>query len=308
MRHAALVSAGCSALFVLVYAGTNALAAARGDLPTFHFDWELAIPRIPWMVVPYMSIDLLFIVVPFLCASSRERTIFARRVGTAILIAGICFVLWPLQPAFARTPVEGPFAPVFEALWGFDQPHNLFPSLHVALGFILRWTYHRHLRGRARLLMHAWMVLVTASTLFTHQHHVIDVLGGGALGLFVFYLYPTGLIARTDVRVARAPSRRWAVRYAAGSALLALLALGQGGWAALLLGWAALALAIVALGYGPLGPRVFRKYGGYLSAPSRILLAPYLVPLGLTRHLFWRRQQNAGRRRKIAAVLAEHAR
>jgi membrane-associated phospholipid phosphatase len=291
-RTAILAASGTSALFLIVYSVTNAMAATRGDLGSFHFGWETSIPLVPAMILPYMSIDLLFFGAPFVCSTRREIGVFTRRVVAATLIAGALFIAWPLTSGFERAPVDGPFGPIFNALRTFDQPHNLFPSLHVTLAFILRWTYHRHTRGVTRGLMHIWFVLVTASTVLTHQHHLIDVAGGAALALFVMYLFPTGLISREDVRATSARSPRLAFAYGAGAALATaigvLAAQIHWGWAVLPF-WAAVSLGIVALGYGALGPRVFRKYAGYVSIPARAVLAPYLLGLWLTRHWFWAR-------------------
>ncbi len=284
MRYRIAAAAGCSALFMLVYQVTNALAAGRAE--QWFAPWELSIPFMAWMVVPYVSLDLFFVAAPFVCSTRREVGVLVRRLVTAIGIAGIFFFVMPLTPGFERATVSGPLHPLFASLYAFDKPYNLFPSLHVTIAFILRWTYHRHLRGGWRWLMHGWFVLITASTVLTHQHHLIDLVGGAGLGLLVFYLFPTGLIAREDVRVSGAPSRKLALVYglAAGGVLFLGLHL-------LLSGWISLSLLIVALGYGGLGPRVFRKYAGYLSIPARIVLAPYLFGLWLTRCWFWSRDR-----------------
>src|SRR5699024_1037350 len=50
----------CSAFFFLVYGGTNWVASLRGELPTVRFAWERFVPFVPAMIVPYVSIDLLF--------------------------------------------------------------------------------------------------------------------------------------------------------------------------------------------------------------------------------------------------------
>lgn len=296
-KAAALTSAGASILFLAIYGATNAYAASLGELPTWYFEWELDLPLWPWLIVPYWSIDVFFVIAPFLCTSVREVKLLALRLCTAITVAGTFFVLYPLQLGFERPRVEGMFGPAFEFLHAFDAPHNLFPSLHIALIFILRWAYHRHVRGSWRIVMHVWFALVTLSTLFTHQHHVIDLLGGLVLALLVFFVFPTGLISRRDVTVARAPSPALAVIFAVGAAVAAALAAlaqgyrddGQGWLRATPAGWLASALAMVALGYGWLGPRVFRKYAGYLSIPSRVLLLPYLGPLWLSRLWYFRR-------------------
>ena len=69
------------------------------------------------------------------------------------------------------------------------RPYNLFPSLHAALLVLLIDAYSRHLRGPVRLGVMFWFVLIGLSPLLTHQHHVIDILGGFALaaGCLVFF-------------------------------------------------------------------------------------------------------------------------
>ena len=88
-RTAILAASGTSALFLIVYSVTNALAATRGDLGSFHLGWETSIPLVPAMILPYMSIDLLFFGAPFVCSTRREIGVFTRRVVAATLIAGL---------------------------------------------------------------------------------------------------------------------------------------------------------------------------------------------------------------------------
>ncbi len=102
--RALAVSVGLSALFLAVYSGCNWITARRGDVGTIAFAWERHIPYVPLMVVPYLSIDLFFVAAPFLCRSQRELSAFAKRISAAIIVAGICFLLFPLRFAFSRPP------------------------------------------------------------------------------------------------------------------------------------------------------------------------------------------------------------
>ena len=83
--------------------------------------------------------------------------------------------------------------------------------------------------------------------------------------------------------------------FGAGAVLLVVLAwvASRFSWTGFwLLLWCGVALAIVAAGYGGLGPRVFRKYAGYLTIPARLLLAPYLFGLWLSRLWYWRQDSS----------------
>ena len=57
-------SAALSLLFVFVYGGCVWVTARRHDVGVFFFAWERAIPFVPFMILPYMSIDLFFVAAP----------------------------------------------------------------------------------------------------------------------------------------------------------------------------------------------------------------------------------------------------
>ena len=92
-----MVSAGLSLLFLFVYGGCLWITVQRSDVGVFYFEWERAIPFVPFMILPYLSIDLFFVLAPFLFPNERELKLYARRVAMAILPAGIGFLLWPLR-------------------------------------------------------------------------------------------------------------------------------------------------------------------------------------------------------------------
>ena len=181
-----MASAGLSLLFLFVYGGCLWITARRGDVGVFYFEWERAIPFVPFMILPYLSIDLFFVLAPFLFPNERELKLYARRVAMAILLAGIGFLLWPLRFAFARPHTEGWLGAAFDSFRALDAPNNLFPSLHAALLVLLVDAYARHTRGAARIALMGWFALIGLSPVLTHQHHVSDILGGFVLAGFCF--------------------------------------------------------------------------------------------------------------------------
>src|SRR5581483_3319296 len=164
MKSVALrTSTALSALFLFVYGGTNYLTALRHDVGTWVYPWEHHIPFVPWMILPYMSIDLFFIAAPFLCADRRELSLLARRIVLAILVSGAFFVFMPLRFTFQRPHVDGVLGLVFDGFRSMDRPFNQFPSLHIALAMILGVHYARHTRGWKRIALSVWFVLIGAS-------------------------------------------------------------------------------------------------------------------------------------------------
>jgi len=183
------VSVGLSILFLIVYGGCNWITSHRANVGRFYFEWERRIPFVPFFILPYMSIDLFFVAAPFLCRSERELSIFTKRIAVAIMVAGICFLLFPLRFAFPRPHADGWLGAIFDWFRGMDAPYNLLPSLHAALMLILLDLYLRHTRGPIRVAIIIWFVLIALSPVLTYQHHLIDIAGGFVLAAFCFLIF-----------------------------------------------------------------------------------------------------------------------
>jgi protein-tyrosine phosphatase/membrane-associated phospholipid phosphatase len=277
------ISVGLSVLFLIVYGWCNWITAQRHDVGTLVFAWERFIPFVPLMIVPYMSIDLFFVAAPFLCRTDSELATFSKRILAAIVVAGICFLLFPLRFAFERPSASGWLGAVFDWFRAMDQPHNLLPSLHIAFRTILAQHYARHTRGLLRSASNVWFVLVGLSTLLTYQHHLMDVVAGFALGVCCIYF-----IRESAPRFPVIPNRRVGLYYAAATFMVACLIVGFWPWGAPLL-WPALALAIVASAYIGFGPVIFHKADGRVHWSARLVLAPCL--LGQQLSLFYYQRQ-----------------
>jgi membrane-associated phospholipid phosphatase len=268
---AAATSAALSLLFMAVYGTANAAAAGQPDLGALFFQWERRIPFWSWMIVPYMSIDLFFAAAPFLCRTPRERRVLAGRITLAILTAGAFFFLLPMRYAFPRPVPLDWTAGIYRFLHGFDAPHNLFPSLHIALRTILADFFGRRSSGLWRWASHVWFSLIGFSTLFTHQHHVPDILAGFVLAAVCFYAVPTKEPLRSVV-----PNRRVGSLYGTGAAMTWAVAVLLPPWGLWFL-WPAAALSLMTAAYFGLGAAVFRKTDGGLPLSTRLILGPVLL-------------------------------
>jgi membrane-associated phospholipid phosphatase len=271
-----------SFLFVSIYGGTGWLTSLRSDVGAWWFAWERTLPLVPWLIVPYMSLDLFFVAAPFLCVERAELRTYRRRMTIAILAAGGMFVAMPLQFGFPRPQPGGWPGAIFAALHGFDRPYNLFPSLHIAILLIIAGTYLRHTRGVVRALVCIWFGLIGVSTVLTYQHHVIDVAGGIVLALLCRYA-----IAESPAPQPVVVNSRLGAWYAAGAATLASLAwwFAPWGWLAL---WPAASVAIVAGAYFGFYGAITRKSCGRVPPVARLILAPWLAGQKLSL-LYYRR-------------------
>jgi len=275
--------------FFLVYGACNELTSLRTEVGSFFFEWERHIPVLPWTIVPYWSLDIFYACSVLLCRSRLELDRHALRVVTAVLLSAVGFLLFPLRFAFPRPEVEGMFGHLFDALYGFDQPFNQAPSLHISLGMILWYLYAKYARGPLRWLLHAWFALICVSTLTTWQHHFIDLPGGALVGIIAFWLFPDPATNTVGKTVAYRPfdGMRLGRRYLLGALACLALALQGGYWLTLL--WPGFALTVVAVAYMGVGPAVFRKEGGRLSLAAKILLGPYWVGQSLSWRWYLRR-------------------
>ncbi|MEZ6875920.1 phosphatase PAP2/dual specificity phosphatase family protein [Enterobacter sp. KBR-315C3_2022] len=274
-------------LFFLSYGQVNQFTATRDDVGSMVIGWEHAIPFMPWTIVPYWSIDLLYGISLFICTSKQELTRHGCRLLAASLIASVGFLVFPLKFTFVRPETQGMFGWLFQQLEQFDLPYNQAPSLHIILTWLLWLRFRQHLGEGARLLSGAWFLLIALSVLTTWQHHFIDVVSGFVVGVMISYAIPVeghGRWKRPSVH-----AMRLATKYCVGGIvfLLAGLWIPQG----VILLWPAAALLMVAAGYAGLGVSVFQKnIHGDLSLSARWLLFPYLAGAWLSKKWFSRRR------------------
>ena len=267
---AAAVSLGLSLLFIVVYGGTNWVAAHQARAGTFFYAWELRVPFVSFFVIPYLSIDLFFVAAPLLCRRKNELRAFAMRVAAAIIIAGICFVAFPLRCVFAPPSGDSWSEKIFASFLALDAPYDLAPSLHAALGLILFDFYFRKSRGPVRGLVILWFLLIGLSPILTHQHHVIDIATGLALGGYCFFF-----VRDESWPVWRHTARSPIAFYYAAPAVILLSAAALDFRHFALGGWIGVSLALVAVAYFGLGGVIFEKRAdGSLSWSTWFALGP----------------------------------
>jgi protein-tyrosine phosphatase/membrane-associated phospholipid phosphatase len=269
--QAAAVSALTSVVFLVIYNVSNWLTGLRPDVQTAAFAWERMFPVVEWMIVPYWSLDAFFVVAPFLCSDRADLTLLRRRLVWTNVIAGLCFLIIPLELAWSRPKItEGMFEPWFRAIQAMDAPHNLFPSLHIVLRTLMAVHYAQHSRGVLRVILHVWFSLIGISTLLTWQHHIVDVYGGFLLAAVIFHVLPAGRVERAETN----PQLGYA--YLAVTVLLLFACRLHMPWT-LILAWPAAALGTVAAGYLGIGAAVVGKRDGRHRLMTRLLLLPWLL-------------------------------
>jgi protein-tyrosine phosphatase/membrane-associated phospholipid phosphatase len=281
--------------FFASYGFATWISSQRPDVGFIVFAWERHIPLLPWTIIPYWLIDVLYGVSLLLCTTRRQLDTHACRLLFTQLLAVSCFLLFPLRCTFERGEVAGPFGWPFAVLMSFDQPYNQAPSLHIALLVVLLEPYLRAVPRAWHTLVHAMALLIGVSVLTTWQHHFFDIPTGLWLGCFVVWLFPTDtrpLLRRASLTRDKT-RRRLAMGYASAAVVIGCLAVSTGGvWWWLL--WPCGSLALVALVYLVLDGESFGKRDdGSMPLAVRCLLGPYLLGAWLNSRWWTRRLATA---------------
>ncbi|MFZ4713385.1 MAG: hypothetical protein ACOYL6_06725 [Bacteriovoracaceae bacterium] len=176
--------------FVTVYGWCNTTAAQAKSHYELFTEWELTIPLIPWMIFPYISLNLLFVVAPFILKTVGAIKGFCLSMVWGALVAGLFFYFTPGKLGFTRVDVPE-FQEMYSFMFSIDHPHNLFPSLHVTYSSLAILSMREETHSKAfHLFLYLWLFLITISVVLVHQHHLFDVLTGALLaGILYRFIY-----------------------------------------------------------------------------------------------------------------------
>ena len=119
--------------FFASYGFATWTSAQREAVAVLAYAWERSIPFLPWTIVPYWSIDLIYGLSFLACRDEREVDRHGLRLLTVQVVAIACFLAWPMRFSFARPATDGVAGALYAALESFDQPFNQAPSLHSAI-------------------------------------------------------------------------------------------------------------------------------------------------------------------------------
>ncbi|WP_413289277.1 phosphatase PAP2 family protein [Bdellovibrio sp. HCB337] len=166
-------------VFCTTYGFTNWRASQHSDTYRFWMDWELGIPLVPATIIIYVSLNILTLLPLFTLNSSQIKAL-GKSLLVATVIAAVIFFFFPAHIGWARTSDVGFWTPFYETLFSLDQTANTLPSLHITYSYlVVRAIASVHLRLKQALWF--WFACISMSVLLTHQHHVLDIVGGMVL-------------------------------------------------------------------------------------------------------------------------------
>ena len=148
---------------------------------------DRAIPFLPWTMAIYMTFYPMLLVVAYVCDAEE----FGRLLWAVMAANFTCYVFFILLTSHYPRPhpdvIESVFwRRFFLQIFAVDPPGNTFPSIHVALTFLVG------LRMRLRRggwIWFAWCLAICVSTLTVKQHYAADLLAGIGVALACNYLF-----------------------------------------------------------------------------------------------------------------------
>jgi membrane-associated phospholipid phosphatase len=99
-------------------------------------------------------------------------------------------VLIPGRLGFSPALMTGMLTPLFDLMTAVDTPHNLVPSLHVTFAALILLGCAERASRPLAWIYRLWLAVMSASTLFVHQHHLLDVATGLGLAAAVRRVFP----------------------------------------------------------------------------------------------------------------------
>ena len=181
LAYAARLTVLVTILFMVVFGATDYVTGQRAHHLGLFVPAELAIPLWPPAILLYDSLYVLFLMAPFILRTGDAYRRLAITASATILISGLCFLLIPAKLGFAAPIVTGPFKAIFELSDRINLDYNLVPSLHVGLAVVFLLAFLPRAPRLMRGGLIVWGLALASSTLFTHQHHVIDVAAGAGV-------------------------------------------------------------------------------------------------------------------------------
>jgi hypothetical protein len=177
-----------SLAFFPIYLGCAAVTGMRASRLRLYADWELGVPFVPFMIVPYLSMFVLFLMPPWQLREP-ELDALASRLILASALGGALFLALPAEMGFVPRGDAGRWQGLYDGLYRIDGPFNTVPSFHVIYTASILLAMIEVATPVLRRAYLAWLLAVCASTVLTHRHHLLDVAAGLLLAFAVRPLF-----------------------------------------------------------------------------------------------------------------------
>lgn len=181
----------CFVFNSLIYTGLQLLMkdARHFDLTTAA---DRAIPFEPAWSFVYLGCFLFWAVNYILITRQGKEGWFQFATGDYLsrMICGVFFILLPTTNVRPEIVGDGMAEQLIRFVYWIDAPTNLFPSIHCLVSWLCFCGIRRkkYVPVWYRAFSAVFAIAVFASTLFTKQHFIADVIGGVLIAELCFYI------------------------------------------------------------------------------------------------------------------------
>jgi len=192
--------------WAVLFFGANWVTSLHSFRLRINLDAEEAVPYVPQAVLGYLSIYLLSLITPFVLRTDSELHALGETCMAVTFFAAIAFVLIPAEHTNPHPAGDGAWSVLVMFTKQAALPHNMVPSLHVALTVVFISALASHAGWLGQCLLWIWATVISLSTLLLHQHYLLDVATGFVLGrASIAFIYRKQARGPNTVRFAAVP-------------------------------------------------------------------------------------------------------
>lgn len=177
-------------IFIFFYKVAGIYASTLESVSSFYFPWEKNIPFISWLIIPYMSSGIFFVIIFFLCKTKESLYILVKQINSITVISSISFFIFPLKFAFEKPEISNGFLnTIFQFLERMDNNFNQCPSLHISYAIVFAIVFQKEIKSKVKYVFYIWFLFMGLSTIFIYQHHIIDIIFALLLTIFILFIF-----------------------------------------------------------------------------------------------------------------------
>jgi len=159
------------------------------DCPAWIYYFDEFIPFVSWMIIPYYSYYIMFIIPPFAIKNNKRLRLLTSLLIKVSMFCYFIFLVWPISSDIILKQVGEGSLSFLHSFITFDFLYqNAFPSMHVAvsvlIGHVLSDEY-----PEKRSIFYLWTFGIFLGTFLTKQHYLLDSVCGLLVAIPACYIY-----------------------------------------------------------------------------------------------------------------------
>jgi len=159
------------------------------ECPDWIYYFDQFIPFISWMIIPYYSYYIMFIIPPFIIKNDKKLSLLTSLLIKISLFSYVIYLVWPISSDVILKQVGDSSFSFFHSSITFDFLYqNAFPSMHVAISVLIGYVIAKEYPQK-KYLSCLWVVGIFIATFLTKQHYVLDAISGFVVALPACYIY-----------------------------------------------------------------------------------------------------------------------